>query len=199
MKRILRIDTSTRGANSHSIDLANMIEVKLKENYQDVEIISRDLSKTNIPHLSQEHIEATFVPSEDRTSVMNDILLLANELIAEIKSADTVLISVPMFNFNIPSSLKAYIDNISRPGETFSIGESGYTGLLTGKKLVILAAYGADFTQMKAMDFVEPYLKSVFGFLGFEDISYYALEGTSMLSSEMLTDKKQEIAQSFHI
>jgi len=72
-------------------------------------------------------------------------------------------------------------------------------GLLTGKKLVIVAAYGAEFTEMKAMDFVESYMKSIFGFLGFTDISYFAIEGTSMLSSEVLEERKNLIEKEFNL
>jgi len=114
-------------------------------------------------------------------------------MIEELKSADTIMISVPMFNFTIPSVLKAYIDHISRTGETFSMDETGFKGLITGKKLIVVAAYGAEFSQMKAMDFVEPYLKSIFGFLGFEDINYFCLEGTSMLSAEELAQRSDAI------
>ena len=189
MKRLLRIDTSTRGKESHSKNLASEYERYWQKKYPDSTIILRDLSSSNIPHLSQSFIEAMFMPEENRTSTHHESLILSNILIDELKSADTLLLSVPMYNFSIPSSLKAYIDHISRIGETFSMDESGFIGLITGKKLIIAAAYGAEFSDMKAMDFVEPYLKSLFGFLGFTDIEYYAIEGTSMLSAEELNIK----------
>ena len=75
--------------------------------------------------------------------------------------------------------------------------ENGFTGLVTGKKLVIFSAYGAVFDEMKQMDFVEPYLKSLFGFLGFTDIKYYAIEGTSMLTSDVLEEKKEALSTLF--
>ena len=108
------------------------------------------------------------------------------------------LLSVPMFNFGVPSRLKAYIDHISRLGETFSMDENGMSGLLKNKKLIVTAAYGSEFEQMRSMDFVEPYLKSLFGFSGIEDITYLAVEGTSMLGAEVLTQKKEELTKSFH-
>ncbi|HFU75843.1 MAG TPA: FMN-dependent NADH-azoreductase [Arcobacter sp.] len=197
MKRLLRIDTSTREENSHSRDLANSFEEKYKVKYVQAEVKYRNLGTSNIPHVSQAFIDAMFTPNESRTKEMHETLTLSNELITEFKNADTILLSVPMFNFSIPSVLKAYIDHITRVGETFSMDETGFQGLVTGKKLVIVAAYGAEFSEMKAMDFVEPYLKSIFGFLGFTNISYFAVEGTSMLSEEVLEERKLLIKEGF--
>lgn len=190
MKKLLKIDTSTRKEASHSRDIANRYGKKWKNRYPDAHIIHRDLSTTELPHLTQPFIEAMFTPTTDRNVEMNETLMLSDILIAELKNADTIVISTPMYNFGVPSSLKAYIDHISRVGETFTMDENGFRGLITGKKLVIVAAYGAVFDDMKQMDFVEPYLKSLFGFLGFTDIEYYAIEGTSMLSPELLEEKK---------
>ncbi len=197
MKHLLKIDTSTRANDSHSRDLANRYEKHWKAMHADTTVTYRDLAQTNIPHVTQSFIEAMFTPTDNRDGNMNETLALSNKLIAELKEASTIILSVPMFNFSVPSVLKAYIDYVSRVGETFNMDESGFTGLLTGKKLVICAAYGADFTQMKAMDFVEPYLKSLFGFLGFTDIEYYTIEGASMLSEDELENKKAQLALEF--
>ncbi len=197
MKHLLKIDTSTRANDSHSRDLANRYEKHWKAMHADTAVTYRDLAQTNIPHVTQSFIGAMFTPTDNRDGNMNETLALSNKLIAELKKASTVLLSVPMFNFSVPSVLKAYIDNVSRVGETFNMDESGFTGLLTGKKLVICAAYGAEFSQMKSMDFVEPYLKSLFGFLGFTDIEYYVIEGTSMLEGEELEKNKVELAKQF--
>jgi len=188
--KLLRIDSSPRTTGSHSKDLADMVEDKFKAENLNLETIHYDLSAKELPHISQAYIEATFVPKPERTATMNNTLLLADGYIKDIQNADTVLISVPMYNFTIPSTLKAYIDYISRSEETFRFLENGIEGLLLGKKLVIVAAYGADFSQMRVMDFVEPYLKTVFGFLGFTDITYIAIENTSQESTDVLHDKK---------
>ncbi|PHS30468.1 MAG: hypothetical protein COA92_09570 [Sulfurovum sp.] len=196
MNTLLRIDVSPRITDSHSRDLANKVESKWKLAHTSMKTVLCDLANINIPHVNQEYIEATFVPKSDRTAQMNSVLSLADKFIADIRSADTVLISVPMYNFTVPSVFKAYIDYISRVGDTVLIDESGITGMLTGKKLVIAAAYGADFSQMKSMDFLEPYIKNMFGMLGFTDINYIAIENTSMLSKEALEEKKQTLADS---
>ncbi len=193
MKKLLRIDTSPRKEDSHSRDLANRVEERCKVTHPDMDVIYLDLSKVELPHITQAYIEATFIPKKERSPQMHKTLTLADKFITEIQSADIVLISVPMYNFHIPSTLKAYIDYISRMGETFLMDEHGTTGLLTGKRLIITAAYGADFSQMKQMDFVEPYLKSMFGFLGFEDITYKVIQGTSMLAPEVLEVHKKAL------
>ena len=197
MNKLLRIDTSTRKTDSHSRDLANRVEEQWQMNNVETAITYRDLTTSNIPHLSQGFIDAMFTESASRSDEMAETLALSDELISEFKSADTILLSVPMFNFTVPSVLKAYIDHISRVGETFSMDETGLKGLVTGKKIIIVAAYGAEFSEMKAMDFVEPYLKSIFGFLGFTDISYFSIEGTSMLSAEVLEERKSLLIKEF--
>jgi len=195
--KLLRIDSSPRTNGSHSKELADMLEVKLQSTYSNLNITNCDLSTKELPHINQEYIDAALIPKIDRTPDMNKVLSLADSCITDIKNADIVLISVPMYNFNIPSTLKVYIDYISRFGETVIYDESGFKGLLTNKKLIITAAYGADFSQMKEMDFVEPYLKSVFNFLGFSDITYLAIEGTSQLTTEALREKKEKLLNDF--
>ncbi len=191
MKTLLRIDTSTRGEQSHSIDLANGILKKIENEYG--VITKRDLTKTDLPHVTQEFIEAMYTHKEKRTKRMNETLATSDAIIQELKDADAILISVPMFNFGVPSLFKAYIDHITRVGETFAMGEYGMVGLLKNKKVFIAASYGADFSNMKAMDFVEPYMKSIFGFLGIEDVTYLAIEGTSTLNEEAIQKKKEEL------
>ena len=197
--KLLKIDTSTRKTDSHSRDLANRYELKWKAENTKGTVVYRDLSTSEVPHINQAFIEAMFTLKENRDASMHEVLDFSDKLIVELKEADTILLSVPMFNFTVPSILKAYIDHISRVGETFAMDENGMHGLLTGKKLVIVAAYGAEFTEMKAMDFVKPYMKSLFGFLGFTDISYFAIEGTSMLSSEVLEERKNLIEKEFNL
>lgn len=199
MKKLLKIDTSTRGNDSHSRGLANMITKKHMQKYPNTEIIYRDLSTTRIPHLTQEFINAMYTPQEERDVQMNETLSLSKELIDELREADSIILSLPMYNFSIPSILKAYIDHVTRMGETFFMDENGFIGLLTGKKLSIIAAYGADFTQMQAMDFVKPYLMSLFGFLGFEEIEYLGLEGTTKFSSEEIQANKEKLVNTYTV
>ena len=197
MNKLLKITSSTRGTDSYSNQLADAFETKWKSKNNEGEVIVRDLTQTTLPHVTQAFIEAMYTPLESRDERVHETLALSDELIGELREADTILLALPMYNFGVPSAVKAYIDQISRVGETFSMDENGFTGLLTGKKLVICSAYGADFTEMRAMDFVEPYLKSLFGFLGFTDITYFTLEGTTMFSAEELEKKKALLIEQF--
>lgn len=197
MTNLLRIDTSTGSSDSHSRSIANALEQIIRQSDPDITLIKRDLVDTDLPHVNQEFINAIFTPNEDRTENMKTTLSVSDQLIRELKSADTILLSTPMFNFTIPSRLKAYIDHISRVGETFSMDENGLKGLLMNKKLIITTSAGSEFTEMKQMDFLEPYLKSVFGFLGITDIDYLALEGSNMLTPGALNDKKYSLLHRF--
>jgi FMN-dependent NADH-azoreductase len=197
MNKLLKITSSTRGADSYSNQLADAFETKWKNQNSKGEVMVRDLTQTTLPHVTQAFIEAMYTPLESRDERVHEILALSDELISELREVDTIVLALPMYNFGVPSVVKAYIDQISRVGETFSMDENGFTGLLTGKKLVICSAYGADFIEMRSMDFVEPYLKSLFRFLGFTDISYFALEGTTMFSSEELEKKQALFVEQF--
>lgn len=199
MKTLLRLDSSTRGEASHSKNLAKKYADMWLSVNSEREIIYRDLYETNVPHLTQKFIEAMYTPAVNRDDNMRNTLILSDLLIAELKEADIILLSVPMYNFSVPSSLKAYIDHISRIGETFSMDDNGFSGLITEKKLVIIASYGALFDEMKQMDFVEPYLKSFFGFLGFTEIEYFSIEGTSILQENVLIAKEEVLLQRFNI
>lgn len=182
MKKLLRIDTSTRGEESHSRSFADKVEAKWKQKHPDGDMIIRDLVKESIPHLTNNTILGYYTPKDDHTPELQEATWLSDSLIKELKGCNTILLSAPMYNFSIPSSLKAYIDQITRINETFSMDENGFTGLLSGKKVYIVLSYGAVYsgTQMEAMDFVEPYLKSLFGFLGISDIEIFKLEGSSV-------------------
>ena len=195
---LLHIDSSPRLQGSHSRNVAQGIADKLQATHKTT---YTDLTTMDLPHISQEYIEATFVAKEERTEETAKILSIGDTFIKDIQSADTVLISLPMYNFGIPSTLKAYIDYISRMGETFTLDMETLTttGLLTNKKLILIAAYGLEFSEIKSMDYVEPYLKSLFGFLGFEDITYLTIEGTSVLAPKRIKEKEASLVESFKL
>lgn len=197
MTNLLRIDTSTRGSDSYSRSLANDLEDIIQVKSSGLSYVKRDLVESNLPHVNQDFINAMFTPKEEQTQEMKTVLSLSDQLIHELKTAEIILLSTPMFNFTVPSRLKAYIDHITRIGETFSMDENGMKGLLTDKRLIIAASSGSEFTEMKQMDFLEPYLKSIFGFIGITEIDYIALEGSSMLAPDALDDKKSLLLKKF--
>jgi len=182
--QLLRIDTSTRIHDSHSRKVADEFQKQWKSINPAGKVVHRDLVKNPPPHLSDLTIQGFYTPEEAKTPELKDALKLSDEFIAELKASDTVVISLPMYNFGIPSSLKAYIDHISRVNQTFEITEQGaFKPLIsTVRKIVFITATGAVFSnpQMQALDFMTPYLKTIFGFLGITNMQVLAIEGSSM-------------------
>jgi FMN-dependent NADH-azoreductase len=129
-------------------------------------------------------VGAAYTPEEARTSAQNKVLSVSETLIADLQRADEYVLGVPMHNFSIPSTLKLWIDQVVRAGKTFAYTSSGPAGLLTGKKATLLIASGGTYEQVTALaslNFVTPYLRAVFGFIGITDVSIIAAEGAAQL------------------
>jgi FMN-dependent NADH-azoreductase len=129
-------------------------------------------------------VGAAYTPVEARTPEQNKMLAVSEALIAELQQADEYVFGVPMHNFSIPSTLKLWIDQVVRAGRTFSYSSSGPAGLLTGKKATLLIASGGIYdhgTALASLNFVTPYLRTVFGFIGITDLTVIAAEGTAQL------------------
>jgi FMN-dependent NADH-azoreductase len=138
-----------------------------------------------MPPINAEWVGAVYTPEAARTPQQKELLSLSDSLLAELEQADEYVIGVPMHNFGVPSVLKLWIDQIARVGRTFSYGEGGPKGLITGKKATFIIATGGIYdaqTQMASFNFVEPYLRSVFGFLGVTDATFLTAGGTSVLN-----------------
>lgn len=180
---LLRIDSSARVQGSQSRALGDDFERAWTQRFPTATITRRDVSAQPIGHIQNSTIMGMFSPPDQHTPEMTDALVQSDTLIAEIKAAEAVLITVPMYNFGIPSSLKAWIDQITRIGHTFSYDGKGFEGLLKGKKAYIVIAYGAGgYTNgggFAAANFVEPYLKFLFGFLGFDEVVTFNDEATN--------------------
>jgi FMN-dependent NADH-azoreductase len=182
MQKILLIQSSPRGANSFSSKLSMAIVESLKTKNLDSTVTTRDLTAHPVPHLEETHLAAFFSPPETHTTESKKAIHHSEESIAELMNADVIVIGVPMYNFSIPSVLKAWIDHICRAGHTFKYSSSGPEGLVKGKKVYLAVATGGVYSEgpMKSFDFTEPYLKSVLGFLGMTDVTTVRVEGVSI-------------------
>jgi FMN-dependent NADH-azoreductase len=143
------------------------------------------LYATVIPPINAEWVGAAYTPEAARTLRQKEALSLSDSLLSELEQADEYVIGTPMHNFGVPSVLKLWIDQIARVGKTFAYGEKGPKGLLTGKKATFIIATGGIYdpqTQMASFNFVEPYLRSVFGFLGVTDAAFFTAGGTAALN-----------------
>ncbi len=180
---ILHIDSSPLGDNSVTRKLTAKTVAQLREANADSTVITRDLAHSPLPHLSAQTLASFFTPADQRDEAQQNDVKLSDEAIDELIKADTVVIGSPMWNFGIPSVLKAWVDHVARAGLTFKYGETGPEGLLAAdKKVIIVSARGGAYSEgpMKAMDFQETYLKSVLEFLGLRDISFVRAEGVAM-------------------
>ena len=181
MKKLLRIDCSSRINGSHSRDLADYFEKNWIIANPDGIVIRRDLAKEQLPHIQNKTIEGFYTPKEYSTPETKEATALSDKLIAELKSVDEILIDSPLYNLNVPSNLKAYLDQIVRIGHTFNINESGYYGLLENKIAYIIMAKGSVYkgTPMEKYDFQEPYLRVILGHMGIKTQKIFSLEGAN--------------------
>ena len=182
MKKILSIQSSPRGAASQTIQLANIVLDKLRAAHPDAVVETVDLVNLHYPHLEESHLASFFTPVEKHSERERVAIRHSNESIRAIQEADILVIGAPMYNFSIPSALKAWIDHIVRSGVTFRVSEAGPEGLIKGKKVYLVISSGAIYSDgpMKAMDFVEPYLRTVLGFIGLTDMTVYRVEGLNV-------------------
>jgi FMN-dependent NADH-azoreductase len=160
--KLLRIDSSARVQGSHSRELGDYFERAWTQRFPTAAITRRDLASQSVTHIDGTTIAGMFTPPEQHSAEMTAALVQSDRLIAEIKAADALLITVPMYNFGIPSALKAWIDQISRIGHTFSYDGKSFAG-----------------GCFAAANFVEPYLKFLLGFLGFDEVVTYNHEATN--------------------
>jgi FMN-dependent NADH-azoreductase len=182
MKKILTITSSAKGENSFSNKLSTAIVEKLQTQFAGSSLQQRNLGKSPLPHLSELHLAAFFTPEHLQTATDKEVIKISNSAINEVKEADIILISVPLYNFGIPSTLKSWIDHIARAGITFTYTENGPEGLIKNKKVYLVIASGAVYSDgpMKPFDFTESYLRAVLGFLGMTDITVFRVEGTAI-------------------
>jgi len=185
MPTLLHIDSSPLYGRSVSRQLTGAFVTQWKSSNPDGKVVDRDLNATPISPINAEWIGAAYTPEEARTPQQKELLALSDALLAELEQADEYVIGVPMHNFSVPSVLKLWIDQIARVGRTFSYAGGKPKGLLAGKKATFIIATGGIYdaqSQMASFNFVEPYLRSVFGFLGVTDTSFLTTGGTGALN-----------------
>jgi FMN-dependent NADH-azoreductase len=180
--KILHLISSPRGEASFSIKLGNAIVDKLLEANPGSTVKTHNLVNTPFPHLEEVHLQSFFTPAEQHSPELAAAVKHSDDAIAEILSADTIVIGAPMYNFTIHSALKAWIDHIVRAGKTFNYSENGPKGLVEGKKIHIAISSGNIYSDgpYKAYDFIEPYLRTVLGFLGMTNITVHRAEGVKI-------------------
>ena len=183
MPTLLRVDASPRRAGSHSRLLGDHAEAAWRAAHPGGAVLHRDLAATPLPHVSETTIGAFFTPPDALGADQQAAIALSDQLVAELLAADTLLVTTPMYNFGMPSALKAWIDHIMRVGRTFSYDGTGFAGLAGGRDAILALAYGAagyaEGGPFAAADFALPHLRFLLGFIGIDAVQAFAVEGTS--------------------
>lgn len=167
---ILRIDASARRTGSVSRDLAD----RILSRFPDATVTTRDLSG-GMPLIDESWVTANFTPADDRTKAQRETLALSDELIAEVTAADTLVIGLPIYNFGVPATLKAWVDQVARAGVTFRYTETGPEGLLTGKRAIVAVASGGTEAGSE-IDFATGYIRHVLSFIGITEVDFVAAD-----------------------
>ena len=179
---ILHIDSGILGDHSVSRRLTGAVAAQLKAEQPDASVTYRDLVANPLPHLSGAHLMAANAKPEDVDAEIAADVAENQVVLDEFLAADTVVLGVPMYNFSLPSQLKAWIDRVAVAGKTFRYTAEGPEGLAKGKKIIVISTRGGHYSAGPAavMDHQESYLKTVLGFLGVTDIEIVRAEGLNL-------------------
>ena len=179
MKHLLSLQSSLFGAEGASNQLTDGFIAQLQQHNPGLKITRRDLNENNVPHLNVEAFAGFSLDADKRNAAQQQATELSDELIEELQNSDTIVLGLPMYNFGVPSTLKAWIDYVARAGVTFRYGDNGPEGLLTGKKLYVIATRGGQYAGTPA-DTQSEYIRAIFNFLGISDIEFIYAEGLAM-------------------
>lgn len=183
MSHILHLDSSPRGERSTSRALTKQFINVWKQVRPNAAITYRDLGRYPVPAIDEAWIAAAFNPPEQLTPSLEAALMISDELIEELLTADLYVFGVPMYNYSVPASFKAYIDQVVRVRRTFAVGADGYEGLLKNKKALVITTRGGSYAG-EPLDFQEPYLRAVFDFMGITDVTFIHAENLAMGADE---------------
>lgn len=179
MTTLLQINASIHSGNGQSSQLASRFVESYRQRNADVRVLHRDLAIDTVPHLTAERFAAFSSKPDGRSEAQQAVLDYSDTLIEELRSADVVVIGLPMYNFGIPSQLKAYFDHIARAGVTFKYTAQGPVGLLGGKKVYIFAARGGMYAGTP-LDTQSSYLRDFLRFVGIDQVEFVYAEGLAM-------------------
>lgn len=196
MASLLRVDASSRVEGSYSRRLGDAFVQHWQAQHEQAHVRVRDLSLQAIPHIQATTIAGMFSPQP--SVEQQQALQLSDQLITELTAADTLLITTPMYNFALPSALKAWLDHCVRIGRTFAFDGQQFAGLLQGKQAHVMIAYGAagylageDFA---AANFVEPYLRFILGFMGIQDVTVHSVQATTVAPAQADAEVQRLVA-----
>jgi len=180
MTTLLQINASINNHNGQSSQLANQFVAAFHKSHPKARIVKRDVAAAEpVPHLNAERFGAFIAKPEERSAAQHAVVAYSDRLIDELKQADVIVLGLPMYNFGVPSQLKAYFDHVARAGVTFKYTETGPVGLLSGKKVYVFAARGGLYTGTP-LDTQTGYVRDFFRFLGMSDVEFVYAEGLAI-------------------
>ena len=182
MNNVLVLSSSLNFEQGNSSQLAQQFIDKLQAQ-QTLHLTKRDLAKQPLDHLTIEEVQAWMTANEQKTPEQHNLSALSDNLIEEVQKADTLIIAMPMYNFGIPSTFKTWMDRVARAGVTFKYTDNGPVGLLTNKKVIIIAARGGAY-QGTVKDSQSQHLSDFFALIGITDVEFIYAEGLNMGQQE---------------
>ncbi|MFV3385034.1 FMN-dependent NADH-azoreductase [Pseudomonas sp. NY15364] len=197
MSRILVIESSARQQGSVSRELTQQFIANWQAAHPADQVLVRDLAAEPVPHLDATLLGGWMTPSEQQSDAEKAALARSNQLTDELLAADVLVLAAPMYNFAIPSTLKAWLDHVLRAGVTFKYTETGPQGLLTGKRAFVLTARGGIYAG-SGLDHQEPYLRQALAFIGIHDVQFIHAEGLNLgaeFSEKGLAQAKAKLAE----
>ena len=198
MSNILVLNSSSAGDASVSRLLVADAVAELTDRNPAAKVVFRDLAADPVPHLLPSTING--VRGQAETPAEWEARALSDKLIAELRAADTIVIGAPMYNFRVPTTLRTWFDHVLRAGETFRYSEAGPEGLLTGKRVIVVESRGGLYSEGPAvgLDFQEPYLRQLLGFVGLSDVTFVRAEKIGYgpdARDQALADSRAVLAQ----
>jgi FMN-dependent NADH-azoreductase len=195
MTTLLQINASINDDNGQSSQLANQFVAAFRTRHLEPKIVVRNIAAADpVPHLNAERFGAFITKPEERTEAQHAVVAYSDALINELKQADVIVLGLPMYNFGVPSQLKAYFDHIARAGATFKYTETGPLGLLTGKKVYVFAARGGLYAGTP-MDTQTSYVRDFLRFLGMADVDFIYAEGLAISPQSKETSLAKAVAE----
>ncbi|MBS0488749.1 MULTISPECIES: FMN-dependent NADH-azoreductase [unclassified Phenylobacterium] len=198
MTNILVLNSSVSGQASISRLLVADAVAELTARDPAAQLVFRDLAADPIPHLLPSTVAG--VRAQPSTPAEHEARALSDKLIAELRAADVIVIGAPMYNFSVPTTLRSWFDHVLRAGETFRYSEAGPEGLLTGKKVIVVESRGGLYSEGpgQALDFQEPYLRQLLGFVGLTDVTFIRAEKIGYgpeARDQAVADSRAELAR----
>ena len=194
--KVLEVSASGRHDGSVSRMLTRDVIAAIEAREGRIELAQRDLGR-GVPLLDEAWISANFTPADERSGEQRSALAFSDELVAELKAADVLVIGAPIYNFGIPAALKAWVDLIARARVTFRYTDKGPEGLLKGKKAYVVIASGGVPVD-SAADFATPYLRHALGFVGITDMEVIAADRLVQRGEDSIDAARMRIAEIIH-